>query len=216
MTSALAKLSKEDLIDRMDVLQEVAVKLLSGESRESVMTFLMQKAMELCPCDGGTLYLLNTDNDKLNFEVMINSTFPNQSFHSFAIPLKVKSIATYSFVNKLPLVIDDVYILDPEMGVKFNDSMDSKVEYRTKSMITMPISKSDGSVIGLIQLINRKNFFKEAWVKDRAGLSEMPGFSKADKETLSRLTTLATASLENWYYPTDGLRDFKEEEDFLL
>lgn len=212
MSSALTNLTKEDLIERLDVLQDIAVKFLSKEDRSNILEFLLQKSMELCPCDGGTLYLLNKDMTKLNFEIMVNQTYSTDAFKTVGIPLVVRSMATHCFIHKNPLAVSDVYLLDNNSPFKFNDTLDQKMNYRTKSMITFPLLRKDGQAMGVIQPINRKNYLKEEWPTDGNKISAMPEFSKADQEMLNRLTSLTEASLENWYYPSEDVPDLSEDE----
>lgn len=215
MANPLNKLSKEDLVNGIDVLHEVSLKLLTNDGLENSMEFLLTKAMELCPCDGATLFLLNKNKDRLNSEVMLNLTHKNLNSTVVAIPLDVKSIATYTFKNKTEMILPDVYLIDPSVGIKFNSNFDKMLNYRTKTLMSVPLINKDVEAVGVIQLINRKNFLYEDWMNADELKENAPVFSLSDQKLINMLVEMAVASLEYWYHPTDSASEFNENSDAL-
>jgi len=51
----------------------------------------------------------------------------------------------------------DVYDLPPEAPFSFNRDFDERNEYRTQSMLSVPMKAPDGRVAGVLQLINAQN-----------------------------------------------------------
>lgn len=74
------------------------------------------------------------------------------------------------------LNIDDVYT-----HPLFNQEIDKKTGYRTRTMLCMPIRNRERAIIGVVQVINK-----------RAGL-----FTKRDIELLESLTRMLSLTLEN-------------------
>jgi len=205
MGSALSKLSQSELIERLDVIQEVSIELIKGGDNKALMKLIVEKAMELTIADGGSLYLLNENKDHLVFEVLINNTFETKDFDKFQIPLTKNSMATYAFNNCEALNIPDVYLLENDLDYRFNDSLDKMIDYRTKSMLVLPLVDSNGEAIGVIQLINRKKFFKEEWPKTFGEVSSMPPFSSADQEIVKRFSVLASTSMSKFSFEDEEL-----------
>ena len=75
------------------------------------------------------------------------------------MPIDQASLAGYAASEGEPLVIDDVYVLPPDVEYAFNRSFDQRYGYRTKSMLVIPMVNHHGEVIGVLQLINRKRDF---------------------------------------------------------
>jgi HD-GYP domain-containing protein (c-di-GMP phosphodiesterase class II) len=55
------------------------------------------------------------------------------------------------------LNIPDAYQLDPGVPYRFDRGMDQKLDYRAVSMLTVPMRSTNGEVVGVVQLINRKH-----------------------------------------------------------
>jgi len=65
-----------------------------------------------------------------------------------------QSIAGYVALTGTPLNIPDVYQLDDSVPYSFNPSYDQKTNYRTGSVLTLPLRTAAGRNIGVLQLIN--------------------------------------------------------------
>lgn len=76
------------------------------------------------------------------------------------VPLSNASVAGYVALNQSPLIIKDVYDNDAlqkiDAQLKFNRNFDKKSNFRTKSMIAVPI-KDKEVTLGVLQIINKRN-----------------------------------------------------------
>ena len=112
--------------------------------------------------DAGSLYIVETDEPatrRLRFKLSQNDSRPDIPFVEFTIPIDHSSLAGYAATEGDPLVIEDVYMLPPDVEYSFNRSFDERYGYRTKSMLVIPMQNHHGEVIGVLQLINRKRDF---------------------------------------------------------
>ncbi len=128
---------------------------------------VLLEVRSLCHADGGTLYLLDAD-ESLRFVIVRNQTlgidmggtsditpaFPPLQLHDPATGLaNHRNIATHVALTGEPICIDDAYEAD---GFDFSGTrdFDRKTNYRTKSVLTLPLKNGAGQVIGVLQLIN--------------------------------------------------------------
>lgn len=213
---SLKTLSKEELINRIDVIEEVACKLLQCRDPKKILPLIVDKVMEIMSTDGCSLYLLTDDKKHLSFEVLLSRTFETSDFVSFNIPLEENSLATFCFNSKESLNLSDVYLLDPSFEFKFNDSFDKYNSYRTKSMLVVPLIDSNKETIGVIQLINRKNYIKEKWTTDESQISLMPNFSSTDMSLVKRFARLAAMALERADISASATQNKSGKEMFLI
>jgi len=143
----IIKLSNElNTIQDLDILLE---KLLF-EARTSVNA------------DAGSIYI--KDKDELIFSHVQNDTLtkrlsPGQKliYTTFRVQINTSSIAGFVAATGNILNIPDVYNLPNDVPYKFNSTYDDISNYKTNSMLTVPLQTVNGSIIGVLQLINAKD-----------------------------------------------------------
>ncbi|MBW1913244.1 MAG: HD domain-containing protein, partial [Deltaproteobacteria bacterium] len=75
-------------------------------------------------------------------------------YNTFSVPINNMSIAGYVAKNRKTVNIPDVYQLDRSVPYTFDSQFDSISDYKTRSMLTVPISNQRGDVLGVMQVIN--------------------------------------------------------------
>lgn len=148
-----------------------------------ILTFL-RKATN---AEAGTLYLMNEEHDKIYFVSSQNSRFDSKVFEKREIPFNKRSFVGYVCDKGETLNIPDAYSIPQDAPYTFNSDLDKKLNYKTVSIITVPMKTATGDIVGAVQLINKfdKNF------------SEPVPFSEFDTILLKSLSTLAAVSVEN-------------------
>ncbi|MDD2699000.1 MAG: sensor domain-containing diguanylate cyclase [Arcobacteraceae bacterium] len=141
--------------------------------------------------DAGTIYL--KEEDSLKFYIFQNDSFSYETIYKMQEPLKdfkfkiepnTNTIAVESFITKQVIMIDDIYD-ETVFDFKSAKEFDKKFNYKTKSILTAPlVNFYSGEVIGILQLINKKN--------DDGKLLE---FSPEDKEFISLSSYLSALSI---------------------
>lgn len=146
-------LGKNDLRE----IVRVGIMLTTEKDKNKLLSMILEKGMELTNCDAGTLYLLN--NNSLEFKIMktlskgISLGQKGEKINMPPVPLKDENVCSYAAIHRELVNIADVYNSDrfdfagPHRYDKIND-------YRTKSMIVVPMVDTDDVVIGVMQLIN--------------------------------------------------------------
>ena len=174
-------LSLEDIkISRrkVEVLLDTTKSLKTLEL-EKLIEAIMQAAKELLNCDRSTLFLLDKPNEELwtkinNLDIRINMNV---------------GIAGFVCGSGQLLNITDAYD-----DVRFNIEVDKKTGYRTKSILCLPITKSNGDTVGVIQMINK--------------LSGI--FTKEDEQLLTAFASQAGLAIEKSYLfkKTEEIRNY--------
>ena len=109
--------------------------------------------------DAGTIYLV--EEGRLKFSYVQNDTLSREGEKS--LPLVIdreievdrSSIAGFVASTGEPLIIDDVYRIPSNLPYNFNPSFDEKTGYRTVSMLTVPLHTTGGTLVGVLQIINK-------------------------------------------------------------
>jgi HD-GYP domain-containing protein (c-di-GMP phosphodiesterase class II) len=143
----------------IEQLLAIGTALSSAEDLAELLNLILVKCREITHSDGGSVYLLDQsdeDNPHLIFKVAQNQSLPNLPFKEFKIPLNPKSLAGYVAITGETLSIQDAYELPPDVPYHFDRAFDEKFNYRTCSVLVLPMQDQKSNVIGVLQLINRK------------------------------------------------------------
>jgi hypothetical protein len=119
------------------------------------------RAMEHSGADAGSLFA--REGDHLRFEVARNKTLERregataaaQHFTKFTVPISQESIAGYVAATARTVNLPDAYNIPPGVPYRFNPEFDRRNGYHTQSMLAVPLTAPDGTVLGVLQLINR-------------------------------------------------------------
>ncbi|MBR6421274.1 GAF domain-containing protein [bacterium] len=148
-----------------------------------ILTFL-RKATN---AEAGTLYLMNEEHDKIFFVSSQNSRLGSKVFEKREIPFNKRSFVGYVCDKGETLNIPDAYSIPEDAPYTFNSDLDKRLNYKTVSIITVPMKTATGDVVGAVQLINKLDSESE----------EPVPFSDFDTIMLKSLSTLAAVSVEN-------------------
>ncbi len=176
-------------------MQEVAVQLIASTTQGNLLKFIVHKAVELLDCDAGTLYI-KRDARTAEFAVTVNHSVKYDFEHDL-VPTLGSGIAAYVFQTGAEVRIADAYHIPAKLPYRFDDEFDRKTNYRTRSILALPLVSSQGELVGVLQLINRKETFKQKWpTKNLTALEKMPPFSNEDATLMRSFAALAAASIE--------------------
>ncbi|MCA8915855.1 MAG: GAF domain-containing protein [Planctomycetes bacterium] len=118
-------------------------------------------------------------------------------FEEIVFPANLESIAGYAAITGEIVVLDDVYKLPAETPYKFKKAIDEKYGYRTCSMLTVPLKNTSDEVVGVVQLINKKqNPLNKLDLKNNPTDNVIP-FTDEDIELASSLGSQAGVAIEN-------------------
>ena len=134
---------------------------------------------------------------RLHFMLSQNDSIP-VDFKEFTLPVDDTSLAGRAVLAGRPINVPDVEQAAVAAGsIAHNRSFDDRIGYRARSMLTVPMLSTEGEVIGVIQLINKKRRPSQA-LSAPADFEEgvVPFDARAEEMALA-LASQAGVSLEN-------------------
>ncbi len=135
------------------------------------------------------LYFKAAQNEKISKFKLFKTA------REFSVPINNKSIVGHVAVTGKYVNIKDAYSIEKDVPYKFNPAFDKQIGYRTGSVLALPIADSNEEVIGVLQLINRRD--KRAMESsEEASCLSMP-FLAHDRDAAAWVTGLAGVSIEN-------------------
>lgn len=177
---------------RMNGLLQVGIELNQVQDFHSLMDRILDESRHLLSADAGTIFV--REGDRLRFAFFQNDTLARRTrsgetppMQSFRIPVNERSIAGWVALTGQPVNVHDIDQLDATLPFRFDHSFDQLLDYRTRSMLAMPLKNRLGRVLGVIELIN---------AHDEAGRPREGGFSAEDQALIEHFASIATVALE--------------------
>lgn len=140
---------RNDIEGRYVKLQQLieASKIINSTlDLDKLLGLILDAAAKSINADRGTLYLVDTIKKELWSKVL-------QGMNMVEIRLPVgKGLSGYVAETGETINIPDTYA-DP----RFNPEIDKRTGYHTHNMLCMPLKNKDGKIIGVFQLLNKKN-----------------------------------------------------------
>lgn len=145
--------------DRLDMerLHDVGRALASEQDLDKLLDLILTQARRLLSAEAGSLYLVKGEGQarELLFAHTQNAQV-SLPFHRFTMPFSLSSMAGFVASTGQSLCIADVHRLPEDAPYRFNDSFDQETGYRTVSMLCVPLKDTEGEILGVLQLINRR------------------------------------------------------------
>ena len=185
--------------------QRVAVALSAERDEHRLLELIVTKCREVTTADAGSLYLVQHDQTKtrdigpiaggLRFVVAQNES-RKLGLPTTTLPLNRASIAGYVALTRRPLNLSDAYALPPGVEFQFNPRMDQAFDYRTVSMLVVPMLDHTGEVIGVVQVINKKRSAALRLDRPETAVREARPFGPRDQELVTALSSLAAVAIK--------------------
>jgi HD-GYP domain-containing protein (c-di-GMP phosphodiesterase class II) len=140
-------------------LLQVGIALSAERDNAKLLNYILQQVRLISGADAGTLYLLEKDKatgrQNLRIKMTQNESNPTD-YRELVFPVSKKRISGYVASTGTPLNIPDAYEIPADREYGFDKDVDKSTNYRSKSMLTVPMKDHKGEILGVIQLINRK------------------------------------------------------------
>lgn len=158
-----------DLFRRLEQLNEIGAALSLERDIAVLLEKILIAAKEITHADGGSLYRLADDGKSLKFEIVRTNSLgiahravEGQALtHGFSdVPLYLPDgrpnesmMAAYVALTGKTVNVADAYTAE---GFDFSGTrrFDQKTGYRSRSVLTVPMTSYDGEILGVLQLIN--------------------------------------------------------------
>jgi HD-GYP domain-containing protein (c-di-GMP phosphodiesterase class II) len=151
---------------------------------------ILTNARKFFNADAGSIYLRTAD--QLKFSYTQNDTLhrrlnPGKKliYHTFSVPINKNSIAGYVGKKGEVVNIPDVYKINNNPPYTFDSHFDEISNYKTRSMLTVPMTNRRGDLLGVMQIINAQD--------DHGNV--IP-FAKSDEDHITTFVTSAAHEVE--------------------
>jgi HD-GYP domain-containing protein (c-di-GMP phosphodiesterase class II) len=144
-------------------LEEIGKTLYEEKDEDRLFRLILGTCRNITYADAGTIYFV--ESDALGQRLRMKYSFTHSRdipYKDKIMPLDAASIAGYVALNQESVSIPDAYAISDDKPYVFNKSFDGFFDYRTTSMVAIPIKSGTGLALGVIQLINRKTMPKES------------------------------------------------------
>jgi HD-GYP domain-containing protein (c-di-GMP phosphodiesterase class II) len=181
-------------------LTRIGVALGTERDLKTLLELVLTLARRVTQSDAGSLYLVETSDQKakrLRFRLAQTFSKPEAPLVEFTMPVDRTSLAGYAAVTGEPMVIDDAYVLPPDVEYTINRSFDERYGYRTKSMLVIPMKDHKEEIIGILQLINRKRDFDAVLTTPADTEAQVVPYSRRTVELVTALAGQAAVAIEN-------------------
>ena len=156
--------------EMLEVIFESVGKIANETRLDNALLLLNDLAREILVADRSTVWLLDKETDELWAKVA-------HGMDEIRIP-KHAGLVGWAVANDEPVFIKDAY-----KDERFNQTIDKKTGYRTKSILVQLMKDNDGEIFGAFQAINK--------------MTKSQVFSKKDLEHLTLVSSYAAKSLES-------------------
>jgi GAF domain-containing protein len=188
-----------DITQEMEELHRGGMALSSEKDLHALQHLILRTSMAVTHADAGTLYVVEENENGeqlLRFGVAQNDSI-NAGYEHEMLAIDTHSVAGYVTCTGELLTLDDVYRLPADVEYEFNPAFDRTFGYVTRSMMVTPMINFEGTVVGVIQLINRKRNPTVVLSDTETVDAEVQSFTRRDERMLSYLGGQAAVALEN-------------------
>ena len=145
--------------EKIDLISQISLDINEVKDLDILLERILTRVRKFFNADAGSIYL--KQEDKLKFSYTQNDTLQKRLgrgekliYSTFFVPINNRSIAGYVAKNCQVVNIHDVYKMNGSEPYTFDSDFDSISDYRTCSIITVPMINQRGDVLGVMQIIN--------------------------------------------------------------
>ncbi|MEM9774462.1 MAG: GAF domain-containing protein, partial [Chloroflexota bacterium] len=181
--------------NQMESLVEVMQTITAELTIENLLSLVLEKAVELLDVESGSFLLVDDDTGQLEFVAVSGPV--KQSLVGTRLPFGQGIAGKVAQTGKSKMVND---VGDTRTWF---EGVDSKTSYKTESVLTVPLKNAGQKVLGVLQIINRKNG---------------AAFTKSDEFLLNAFADAAVVAINNarLHQQTDVKLQERVEELSLL
>jgi GAF domain-containing protein len=191
------ELSENERIDLIDDLLAIGNALSSRSDLQEILSLILLKAREITCSDAGSFYLIDRQGEVpiICFEVSQNDSQPQRSLSEFAVAMSKQTLVGYSAITGEVLNIPDAYNLPEDAPYNHHKTFDDDINYRVCSVIVLPMKNGLGTIVGVMQLINRR-LSKDVILTPGNARENTKPYSVWEEKLLRSLVSQATLFVE--------------------
>jgi HD-GYP domain-containing protein (c-di-GMP phosphodiesterase class II) len=148
--------------ERLKEIIRLDNELSTVQDLDILLERILTEARNITSADAGSIY--QRSGDDLDFKYVQNATLtkelpPGQKliYSTFSVKIDTQSICGYVAATGETLNIPDVYKINRNLPYHFDSDFDLISNYRTASMMTVPLTATGNDIIGVLQIINKQD-----------------------------------------------------------
>ena len=176
--------------EKIDLITQISLEINEVKDLDILLERILTHVRRFFNADAGSIY--QKQGDELKFSYTQNDTLqerlgPDRKliYNTFFVPINNQSIAGYVAKNQQIVNIPDAYKMSGLEPYTFDSHFDSISDYRTCSILTVPMTNQRGDVLGVMQIINAQD--------DQGNI--IP-FSRSDESLINHFATSAALAVE--------------------
>lgn len=188
----------------------VATAISGASDLASLLQSILSTSRQLTASDAGSIYLIDESTDAssrcLLFAALQNSSLEQQmvlgddmggeeGLSQLRYPITPDRLAGWCVLSGELLNIPDAYAISPDCPYRFDESFDRQFAYRAVSVMVVPLRTTEGTVVGVMQLINRKHD-PSARITPATVATQVRPYDDFDQQLIEALASLAAVSVE--------------------
>jgi HD-GYP domain-containing protein (c-di-GMP phosphodiesterase class II) len=147
---------------RLKEIIRLDTELSTVQDLDILLERILTEARKITGADAGTIYIRRRDN--LVFSYAQNETQRRKLppghkliYSTFVVKISKKSISGYVAATGETLNIPDVYKISRSSPFQFDSSYDKVSQYKTTSVLTVPLKTNRDEIVGVLQIINKQD-----------------------------------------------------------
>ncbi|KAA0176661.1 hypothetical protein FNF27_01942 [Cafeteria roenbergensis] len=153
--SPVAEQRERDCCEAQHVL-DLATRLNQAADLRTASKEILDKAVEAVAAERATLFLVNDAGPVSELSVCLSrgkdQPAHKEQMRKLSVPVDDSSVAGSVAKSGSSVVVADAY--DDK---RFNREVDAQTGFRTKSIVCVPLTGSGGTVVGVLQAVNRRD-----------------------------------------------------------
>jgi HD-GYP domain-containing protein (c-di-GMP phosphodiesterase class II) len=194
-TALLRQGSEQRAAQMLEHVLEIGRALASEKDLDTLLGLILTHARNLTGADGASIYTRD-GNGKLYFRLWQNASTGATSDAQKTL-VGDYSIAGHVARQGKAVMLDDAYAIAATAPYKFNPASDRSIGYHTQSLLTVPLTNKADEVVGVLQLINRKNNPDAVLRRPEDFANHVLPFDESDRAIALALAGQAGVALEN-------------------
>lgn len=176
--------------EKIELITQISLDINQAKDIDLLLEKILTHVRTFFNADAGSIYLKR--KKKLKFSHTQNDTLQQRLgpgkkliYQTFSVPIDNMSIAGYVANNVKLVNIPDVYQMQGTLPCKFDSHFDQLSDYKTGSMLAVPMTDQRGEVLGVMQIIN---------AQDEDG--NVVPFSPSDEPLITHFATSAALAVD--------------------
>ena len=139
---------------------QIGITLTSERDLSVLLERILTEARRFTRAEAGTLFL--RDGEQLRFAVVQNDRLSGKlgteemrrQFEEQPLDLREMSLAGHVALTGDILNLPEPYAIPPDRPYSFDARVDARMNYRTESILVVPLQGPSGNILGVLELIN--------------------------------------------------------------